>query len=79
MIDKFSYLKYSLALILTFVGVKLMLHEVWKPEEWVSLVVIFGTLAAGVLISLLRKPPADHVDDPTQITAPSHVPEDHQV
>ncbi|MBB4079341.1 tellurite resistance protein TerC [Lewinella aquimaris] len=80
MIDKFGYLKYSLALILTFVGVKLMLHEVWHPEEWVSLVVIFVTLAAGVIISLMRKTPSkNHPEDPTEITAPSRVPEDHQL
>lgn len=79
MISKFVYLKYSLALILTFVGIKLMLHEIWHPEEWVSLVVIFATLTAGVLISLLMTEPDEHSDDPTEITAPSHVPEDHQI
>ena len=79
MIDKFGYLKYSLAIILTFVGIKLMLHQVWHPAEWISLVVIFFTLAAGVIISLLRKAPAVHPEDPTEITAPSKVPEDHQV
>ncbi|MCP9236390.1 TerC family protein [Lewinella sp. JB7] len=79
MIDKFGYLKYSLALILTFVGVKLMLHEVWHPEEWISLVVIFVTLAAGVIVSLMRKTPTEHPDDPTKIAAPSQVPEDHQL
>ncbi|WP_420457730.1 TerC family protein [Neolewinella sp.] len=79
MIDKFGYLKYSLGLILTFVGVKLMLHEVWHPEEWVSLAVIFTVLAAGIVVSLMRKVPAEHVEDPTEITAPSRVPEDHQL
>lgn len=79
MIDKFGYLKYSLALILTFVGVKLLLHQVWHPAEWVSLVVIFATLAAGVVVSLLRPTPVEHPEDPTEITAPSRVPEDHQL
>ncbi len=79
MIDKFRLLKYSLALILVFVGIKLLLHEVWHPAEWISLVVIFTTLTAGVLLSLLRKAPADHLEDPTEITAPSQVPEDHQL
>lgn len=58
MIDKFDYLKYSLALILVFVGVKMLLHEVWHPADWVSLVVIFGLLAGGVLYSLTRPAPA---------------------
>ncbi len=61
MISKFAYLKYSLALILVFVGVKMLLHEVWHPEDWVSLVVIFGLLAGGTLYSLLRKAPPEEI------------------
>ena len=54
MINKFEYLKYSLSLILLFVGVKMMLHQVWHPADWVSLAVIFGLLAVGVIYSLLQ-------------------------
>ncbi len=53
-LDKFQYLKYSLVAILFFVGVKMMLHEVWNPEEWVSLAVIFVSLATGVVVSLIK-------------------------
>ena len=53
-LDKFQYLKYSLVAILFFVGIKMMLHEVWKPEEWLSLVVIFVSLAVGVVVSLIK-------------------------
>ncbi len=53
-LDKFHYLKYSLVAILFFVGIKMMLHEVWKPQEWMSLGVIFLSLAAGVVISLVK-------------------------
>ncbi|MFT4752211.1 MAG: tellurite resistance protein TerC [Neolewinella sp.] len=63
MIDKFEYLKYSLALILVFVGVKMLLHEIWHPADWVSLVVIFGLLAGGVLYSLTRPAPAAAPED----------------
>ncbi len=59
MINKFVYLKYSLALILVFVGVKMLLHEVWHPEDWISLAVIFGLLAGGTVYSLLRKVPEE--------------------
>jgi tellurite resistance protein TerC len=52
MINKFELLKYSLALILVFVAVKMLLHEFWHPEEWVSLAVIFVLLTGGVLLSL---------------------------
>jgi tellurite resistance protein TerC len=54
MMSKFEYLKYSLALILLFVGVKMMLHQVWHPADWISLVVIFGLLAGGTVYSLLQ-------------------------
>jgi len=60
-LDKFHYLKYSLVAILFFVGVKMLLHEVWHPEEWVSLAVIFLSLATGVAYSLYKAknaPPA---------------------
>lgn len=79
MIDKFAYLKYSLALILAFVGVKMMLHELWHPEDWISLVVIFGLLAGGVLVSLTRPAPAAAPDDPADNPLRKDVPEDHQV
>ena len=79
MIDKFSLLKYSLALILAFVGVKMLLHGVWHPAEWVSLVVIFGLLAGGILLSLTRKHRPGDPEDPKEVTAPSEVPEGHEV
>ncbi|MDZ4678796.1 MAG: TerC family protein [Saprospiraceae bacterium] len=53
-LDKFQYLKYSLVAILFFVGVKMLLHEVWKPEEWMSLAVIFVALASGIAVSLIK-------------------------
>lgn len=54
MMDRFEYMKYSLAIILFFVAAKMMLHEFWHPEEWLSLVVIFVLLAGGVLVSLYQ-------------------------
>jgi tellurite resistance protein TerC len=53
MMDRFEYLKYSLAFILVFVAAKMILHDFWHPAEWVSLVVIFLSLAGGILYSLL--------------------------
>ena len=79
MIDKFAYLKYSLAMILVFVGVKMMLHGVWHPADWVSLAVIFGLLAGGVVLSLLRKAPASAPEDPTENPVREEVPPEHQV
>ncbi|SER24656.1 TerC family protein [Neolewinella agarilytica] len=56
MMDKFGHLKYSLALILVFVGVKMLLHQVWHAPDWVSLVVIFVLLTGGVVVSLVMPP-----------------------
>lgn len=58
-IDKFSYLKYSLAVILVYVGIKMMLHHYLKENnleipEFLSLGVILVSLAAGVLYSLYK-------------------------
>lgn len=58
-IDKFSYLKYSLAVILLFVGIKMGLHHYLKANdlaipEWLSLGVILVSLSAGILYSLYK-------------------------
>jgi tellurite resistance protein TerC len=55
MMDVFRYLKYGLAIILTFVGVKMLIsHYVHIPIEWALFVVVF-VLAISILISLARK------------------------
>ncbi len=48
----FRYLKYSLVLILAFVGMKMLLVQVYHVPNVVSLGIILGTLAGGVLASL---------------------------
>lgn len=58
-IDKFAYLKYSLMVILIFVGIKMLLHGYLKEHEiempeWLSLSVIILSLAGGILYSLYR-------------------------
>ncbi|MEL7163096.1 MAG: TerC/Alx family metal homeostasis membrane protein, partial [Bacteroidota bacterium] len=79
MIDKFEYLKYSLSLILAFVGVKMLLHTVWHAPEWVSLMVIFGLLAGGVIVSLTRPAPAAAPEDPAENPVRGEVPPEHRV
>jgi len=55
MLEKFSYLEYSLIAILSFVGVKMLLtHTSFKFPEWVSLSFIFISLLIGILISLTK-------------------------
>ncbi|MFN0134530.1 MAG: TerC family protein [Phycisphaerae bacterium] len=62
MLERFHYLKPSLVIILAYVGVKMLLSEVFPIPTGVSLAVIALTLAGGVVLSLiLTKPhaPAD--------------------
>jgi tellurite resistance protein TerC len=58
-IDRFVYLKYGLAVILTFVGVKMVaagINEAWKIPSPVSLAVVASVLAVSIAVSLLIKP-----------------------
>lgn len=59
MIERFYYLKVSLAIILAYVGVKMLLADVYKIPNLVSLGIIFAILAGGMIYSQLyskRKP-----------------------
>ncbi|MGA7954264.1 MAG: TerC family protein [Gloeobacterales cyanobacterium] len=53
-IDKFYYLKMGLAVILTFVGVKMTLVDIYKIPTPASLGVIASVLAVAVVASLFR-------------------------
>jgi len=52
MLQKFRHINYSLVVILSFVGVKMLLSHHVKFPEWVSLSVISVSLLCGVLASL---------------------------
>ena len=52
--QKFHYIKYSLAVILTFVGVEFLLQKTYKFPDWFSLVFIFGAILLGILISIRK-------------------------
>ncbi len=52
--DKFHYLKPGLAVVLTFVGVKMVLVDIYKIPTAVSLGVIVTVLAVAVVASLVR-------------------------
>jgi TerC family integral membrane protein len=54
MLDKFSYLKYSVFVILVFVSIKLILMHFVHFPEWLSLPIIATSLIAGVLYSIYR-------------------------
>ena len=52
--EKFTYLKPSLAFVLMFVGAKMALVDVVKIHAAVSLGVVLGILAVGIVASILR-------------------------
>jgi tellurite resistance protein TerC len=56
MMDRFVYLSHGLALILAFIGAKMLLIDVWHPPIWLSLAVIVGVLVATALLSLRAAP-----------------------
>ena len=53
MLVKFRFIHYSLAVILAFVGVKMLGAHYFHLEEWLSLTVILASLATGMAASLL--------------------------
>ena len=53
--DRFCYLRHGLALVLGFVGVKMLLsHSSWKIDSLWSLVVVAAILTTSVAASLIR-------------------------
>ena len=54
MLAKFSYLEYSLIAILSFVGLKMLVHDFIKLPEWVSLAFIAAALIIGIIASLQK-------------------------
>lgn len=52
MLEKFSYLEYSLIAILTFVGIKMLAHDYIELPEWASLGFIALSLLVGIGYSL---------------------------
>jgi tellurite resistance protein TerC len=59
MMGRFRYLNLGLAIVLVFVGAKMLVSDVYKVPVYASLAVIVLTLTAATLASLLRPlPPA---------------------
>ncbi|MBP6182682.1 TerC family protein [Flavobacterium sp.] len=52
MLEKFAHLEYSLIAILTFVGLKMLLHDFIEMPEWVSLAFIAVSLLTGIIVSI---------------------------
>ncbi|CAN5554820.1 TerC family protein [soil metagenome] len=62
MADRFRYLNYGLGVVLAFVGVKMLIAELYHFPTWLSLAVIIVTITVTIVLSL-RADRRD--DDPT--------------
>ena len=63
MADRFHLLPYGLALVLMFIGAKMLLIDMYKIPITVSLGVVAATIGATIALSMLRpqaSPPAGH-------------------
>jgi tellurite resistance protein TerC len=65
-VDKFIYLKYGLSAILTFVGIKMLIVDVYKIPILFSLGFIILTLVTTIAASFLFPPKAEDVIDEVQ-------------
>lgn len=54
MADRFSLLKYGLAIVLMFVGVKMMLIDIFKIPVLISLAIVTTIIAVSVVLSLRK-------------------------
>jgi tellurite resistance protein TerC len=69
LLNNFVYLKHSLVVVLAFVGVKMLISGVYHVSPLVSLAVIVGVLAAGVIASLIFKKEAEEEVPPPSVVA----------
>lgn len=54
-VDIFTYLKFGVAIILFYVGVKMMLSDVYHIPTEISLGIIIALLAGSIILSLIYK------------------------
>jgi tellurite resistance protein TerC len=57
MVDRFIYLKTGLAIILMFVGTKMILADHFPIRNWVSLLIIVAVLAITITVSMAATKP----------------------
>ncbi|HYG71750.1 MAG TPA: TerC family protein [Actinomycetota bacterium] len=70
MIERFVYLKFGLAAILVFVGVKMLISEVAHVPIWLSLTVIASILAVSILASLAKTRRLEAAESPGDDATP---------
>jgi len=55
LVDLFKYLKYGVALLLFYVGIKMLISDWYKIPTEISLIIIITILTVSILLSLIRK------------------------
>lgn len=53
LMHRFHYLKPAIVLLLAYIGVKMLLHDVVHINDTISLLVILGVLGGGVIVSMV--------------------------
>jgi len=53
-VDKFYYLQVALSIILTYVGVKMMIVDIYKIQTLTSLLIIISVLLLAILASIIK-------------------------
>lgn len=59
--DRFAYIKYGLALVLVFIGSKMLLIDIYKIPVGISLAVVALLIGGSVLISWLKTKPQEKI------------------
>ncbi len=56
---KFVYMKYGVGIVLAYVGVKMLIMDIYKINLVLSLFIVAGILSSSILLSYLFKPKAE--------------------
>ena len=67
---RFSYLQQGLAVILAFVGIKMLIHTWYHIPTWLSLLVIALVLLASIGFSVRQSDEADTISIPEDLPPP---------
>ena len=60
LVDLFVYLKYGVAIILFYVGIKMLISEFYKIPTEISLIVIVSFLVGSIILSLIKRKRFSH-------------------
>ncbi len=60
MADRFTYIKYGLALVLVFIGIKMLLIDLYKIPVGISLSVVALLIGGSILISWFKTKPQEN-------------------